>query len=171
MDRREFVKIALGGIGILLTGNKLLAATSLTPITKTEEEWKKMLTDEQFNVLRKEGTERPFSSPLNKEKREGVFVCAGCGLELFDSSTKYDSGTGWPSFFKAIDGHIETKTDYKILVPRTEYHCARCGGHQGHVFDDGPQPTGLRYCNNGVALKFIPKSSSSTLPDGDREER
>lgn len=158
MNRREFTKIALGGLALITIFSKsLLASTALTKITKTDEEWKKMLTDEQFNVLRQEGTERPFSSTLNKEKGEGIFACAGCDLELFDSVAKYDSGTGWPSFFKAIDGHIETKTDYKAIVPRTEYHCARCGGHQGHVFEDGPQPTGLRYCNNGIALKFIPK--------------
>ena len=107
-------------------------------------------------MLRDEGTERPFTSPLNEEKREGQFACAGCGLALFASSTKFDSGTGWPSFYDAIEGRIETKTDFKLIIPRTEYHCARCGGHQGHVFNDGPKPTGLRYCNNGVALTFIP---------------
>ena len=128
----------------------------------TEEQWKERLSDEQFRVLRKEGTERPFSSPLNDEKRKGVFVCAGCDLPLFKSDTKYDSGTGWPSFFDVIEGAIETKTDYKILYPRTEYHCSRCGGHQGHVFPDGPKPTGQRYCNNGVALKFIPDDSAPT---------
>lgn len=119
-----------------------------------DEEWKKKLTPEQYDVLREEGTERPFSSPLNDEKRKGIFACAACDLELFESDKKYDSKSGWPSFFQAIDGHIETKTDFKLFLPRTEYHCARCGGHQGHVFKDGPQPTGLRYCNNGVALKF-----------------
>ena len=98
----------------------------------------------------------PFTSPLNDEKRDGQFVCAGCNLALFNSDTKYNSGTGWPSFYAAIEGRIKTKTDYKLVLPRTEYHCARCGGHQGHVFKDGPQPTGLRYCNNGVALNFIP---------------
>ena len=107
-------------------------------------------------MLREEGTERPFTSPLNNEKRKGTFVCAGCDLPLFESKTKYDSGTGWPSFYDVIPGRVETKIDHKLIYPRTEYHCARCGGHQGHVFDDGPKPTGLRYCNNGVALKFIP---------------
>ena len=116
-----------------------------------------MLNDEQYDVLRCEGTERPFSSPLNSEKRAGTFVCAGCGLELFTSKTKYDSGTGWPSFYQAIEGHVETKVDNKLGMQRTEYHCTRCGGHQGHVFEDGPKPTGLRYCNNGVALKFVPE--------------
>ena len=125
-------------------------------VKKDEREWQDSLTGDQFDVLRCEGTERPFTSILNNEKRKGTFVCAGCGLELFSSDAKYDSGTGWPSFYKAIPGHVETKTDFKIGVPREEYHCARCGGHQGHVFPDGPNPTGLRYCNNGVALKFIP---------------
>lgn len=118
--------------------------------------WKERLDRDQYAVLRKEGTERPFTSPLNDEKRAGVFACAGCGLDLFSSETKYDSRTGWPSFYDALPNALGTKTDYKIVVPRTEYHCARCGGHQGHVFKDGPQPTGLRYCNNGVALTFKP---------------
>ncbi|MEQ1789442.1 MAG: peptide-methionine (R)-S-oxide reductase MsrB [Rickettsiales bacterium] len=161
MNRRKFAKIVLGGLGGVVLGasfkNNLLASTPLSKNTKTDKEWKEMLTDEQFNVLRKEGTERAFSSPLNDEKREGIFACAGCDLELFDSSMKFDSGTGWPSFFNAIDGSVETKIDFKMIYPRTEYHCARCGGHQGHIFKDGPKPTGLRYCNNGVALKFTPK--------------
>ena len=122
----------------------------------SEEEWKKLLTPEQFAVLRKEGTEPPGSSPLDREHREGTFLCAGCDLPLFTSKMKFDSGTGWPSFFTTIPGHVGKKTDYKILLPRTEYHCVRCGGHQGHLFNDGPQPTGERWCNNGVALKFVP---------------
>jgi len=123
-----------------------------------ESEWKERLTDMEFHVLRKEGTERPFTSPLNDEKREGVFVCRGCEQPLFRSDQKFDSGTGWPSFFDIISPEaIETKTDRKLFLQRTEYHCSRCGGHHGHVFKDGPAPTGLRYCNNGVALKFIPK--------------
>lgn len=125
-------------------------------MSKSDDEWKKELTPEQYEVLREEGTERPFTSPLNEEKRKGTFVCAGCGLELFASSQKFDSGTGWPSFYDVIPGHVETTTDYKMILPRTEYHCARCGGHHGHVFKDGPEPTGLRYCNNGVSLKFVP---------------
>jgi len=107
-------------------------------------------------VLREEGTERSWSSPLNKEYRAGVYRCAGCDLDLFRSQTKFDSGTGWPSFFDAIPGHTETRTDFKLILPRTEYHCARCGGHQGHIFNDGPEPTGQRWCNNGVALRFVP---------------
>ena len=121
----------------------------------SEREWKEQLTDMEFRVLRKEGTERPFSSPLNDNKKSGTYVCAGCALPLFTSDQKFDSGTGWPSFFDVIDGAVGTKVDRKLFVARTEYHCARCGGHQGHVFKDGPRPTGLRYCNNGVALDFI----------------
>ena len=122
----------------------------------TEAEWKKRLPQASYAVLRHEATERPGSSPLNKEKRKGTFVCLGCALPLFKSETKFESGTGWPSFYRAIPGAVATKTDHKIGVPRTEYHCAQCLGHQGHIFEDGPKPTGLRYCNNGVALKFIP---------------
>ncbi|OED35169.1 peptide-methionine (R)-S-oxide reductase [Chromatiales bacterium (ex Bugula neritina AB1)] len=125
-------------------------------IDLTAAEWKERLTPAQYTVLRRAGTERPFSSSLNEEKREGIYACAGCDLPLFESQTKFDSGTGWPSFFDTITDNVGTSIDYKIIVPRTEYHCARCGGHQGHVFKDGPQPTGLRYCNNGVALKFHP---------------
>ncbi|MEO1251549.1 MAG: peptide-methionine (R)-S-oxide reductase MsrB [Pseudomonadota bacterium] len=122
----------------------------------SEEEWKERLTREQFAVLRKDATERAGSSPLDAEYREGIFACAGCGFDLFTSEMKFDSGTGWPSFFDYIPGALGTKADYKLIIPRTEYHCARCGGHQGHVFKDGPAPTGLRYCNNGVALVFKP---------------
>ena len=130
-------------------------STGTFPVNKTDEEWRTLLTDDQYDVLRKHSTERAGTSPLNHEKRHGTFVCAGCGQPLFSSETKYESGTGWPSFYDFIPGNLGTKTDYKILYPRTEYHCARCGGHQGHVFDDGPKPTGKRYCNNGVALKFV----------------
>jgi len=125
-------------------------------IDKSETQWRQLLTPEQFDVLRTEGTERPFSSALNKQYGDGIYACAGCDLPLFESSAKFDSGTGWPSFTTPIEEHIETKRDFKMVLPRTEYHCARCGGHQGHVFDDGPEPTGQRWCNNGVALKFIP---------------
>ena len=122
----------------------------------SNKEWKERLSPEAYAVLRKEATERPFSSDLNDEKRDGVYACAGCGYDLFKSDKKFDSGTGWPSFFDYIPGAIGEKRDFKLIVPRTEYHCARCGGHQGHVFKDGPEPTGLRYCNNGVALTFKP---------------
>ena len=122
----------------------------------TRSEWRDRLTEEEFDVLRSDGTERAWTSPLNDEKRAGTYVCAGCALPLFTSDMKFDSGTGWPSFFAIIEGAVETKRDFKLVLPRTEYHCSRCGGHQGHVFKDGPRPTGLRYCNNGVALDFIP---------------
>jgi peptide-methionine (R)-S-oxide reductase len=125
-------------------------------IDRTNSQWRAVLTPAQYDVLREEGTERPHSSPLNQEKRKGTFVCAGCGQPLFKSDTKYDSRTGWPSFYASIPGAVETKVDRKLLMPRTEYHCARCGGHQGHVFEDGPAPTGQRFCNNGLALRFEP---------------
>lgn len=127
-------------------------------VTHTEEEWKKILTPDQFYVLRKHGTERAGTSPLNKEKRKGTFVCAGCDLPLYSSETKYQSGTGWPSFWKPLDNAIGTSEDRSWFSVRTEVHCRRCGGHLGHVFDDGPKPTGLRYCMNGVAMKFVPAS-------------
>jgi peptide-methionine (R)-S-oxide reductase len=125
---------------------------------KSKEEWKKLLGNQEYNVLFEEGTEAAGTSPLNLEKREGTFLCAACNLPLFESSKKFESGTGWPSFFDVIPGHIGTKQDHKLVYARTEYHCIRCGGHQGHVFEDGPPPTGLRYCNNGVALRFVPKN-------------
>jgi len=133
----------------------MVMAETIEKINVSDAEWKKRLTPEQYDVLREEGTEHPFTSPLNEEKHQGIFACAGCDLPLFPSKYKFDSGTGWPSFYDTLPGHVETKTDYKMIIPRTEYHCARCGGHQGHVFEDGPKPTGLRYCNNGVALRFV----------------
>ncbi|MBI1216786.1 MAG: peptide-methionine (R)-S-oxide reductase MsrB [Alphaproteobacteria bacterium] len=131
---------------------------TIKEIRMSDEEWKKKLDPKAYDVLRCEGTESPFTSPLNNEHRKGVFKCAGCGLPLFTSSMKFDSGTGWPSFYEVIDGHVQTKQDNKLYMARTEYHCAQCGGHQGHVFNDGPAPTGLRYCNNGVALRFEPET-------------
>ncbi|WP_192034839.1 peptide-methionine (R)-S-oxide reductase MsrB [Halomonas sp. YLGW01] len=120
-----------------------------------EAQWRERLSDAQFHILREAGTEPAYSSPLDKETRQGEFRCAGCDLVLFGSEMKYDSGTGWPSFFTHVEGHLLTQVDYKAIWPRTEYHCARCGGHQGHVFEDGPEPTGLRWCNNGLALTFV----------------
>jgi peptide-methionine (R)-S-oxide reductase len=131
------------------------------PLKRSAAEWKQSLTAQQYDVLRREGTERAFTSPLNDEKRPGVFVCAGCSLPLFTSAMKFDSGTGWPSFFTTIPGAFATKKDFKLIWPRTEYHCVRCEGHHGHVFDDGPPPTGERWCNNGVALRFIPKAEKA----------
>lgn len=164
MDRRTFIKLAASGIGALAVtgpGNLAGAATvaRIERLNKPDAEWKKLLTPQQYAVLREEATERPFTSALNDEHRKGMFVCAACGLELFPSKFKFDSGTGWPSFFDVLPGSVERKTDYLLVVARTEYHCARCGGHHGHVFNDGPQPTGLRYCNNGVALRFVPEGA------------
>jgi peptide-methionine (R)-S-oxide reductase len=161
MSRRELLRSTLGAIGLALAGKAARAATgdaagaSVPKLEWSHAEWKKLLTPEQYDVLFEEATERPRSSPLDKEKRIGTYICAACFLPLFASSAKFDSGTGWPSFFQPIEGHIATRRDFKLILPRTEYHCARCGGHQGHVFDDGPPPTGLRYCNNGVALQFV----------------
>ena len=127
------------------------------PVQKSDEEWQSKLTPEQYRVLRQHGTERAGTSPLNHEKRQGVFKCAGCGEPLFDSQTKYESGSGWPSFYKPVPNAVATTTDTSHLMTRTEVHCAKCGGHLGHVFPDGPKPTGERYCMNGVALEFEPK--------------
>jgi peptide-methionine (R)-S-oxide reductase len=146
---------------LLLADGADIAASATPPLKRANTEWKKTLSPAAYDVLREEGTERPGSSPLNAEKRPGVFVCAGCSLPLFTSAMKYESGTGWPSFFTAIPGAFGDKKDYKLIMPRTEYHCARCGGHHGHVFDDGPPPTGQRWCNNGVALRFIPKTGKA----------
>src|SRR5215475_1999873 len=128
----------------------------------SDMDWRQRLNANQYMVLRQHGTERPGSSPLNNEKRKGTFVCAGCDLPLFSSETKFESGTGWPSFYQPLPNAVETKTDRSLFMTRTEVHCARCLGHLGHVFDDGPQPTGLRYCMNGVALKFVPQSATSS---------
>ena len=127
---------------------------------KTDAEWRAQLSPEQYEVLRRKATERAFTGEYVDTKDPGVYRCAGCGAELFRSDAKYDSGSGWPSFFTAIPGSLKTSTDYKLLMPRTEYHCSRCGGHHGHVFEDGPQPTGTRFCNNGVSLKFVPKDKT-----------
>lgn len=155
---RALVVALMGSSPLLAWPRRVEAASKATDPrwTFSEAEWKRRLSPEAYRVLRLEGTEPPFSSPLNKEKRLGVYRCSGCRLALFKSETKFESGTGWPSFWQPLSVAVATKVDYKILVPRTEYHCRRCGGHQGHVFKDGPRPTGLRYCNNGVALVFEP---------------
>jgi peptide-methionine (R)-S-oxide reductase len=155
MTRRPFLA-ALSAFGL---GPTLAAAQGPAPkiekLVLPDAAWKKRLPAPAYDVLRHEGTEYPGSSPLNAEHRKGTFYCLGCDLPLFSSDTKFESGTGWPSFYTSLPGALLTKTDVKMIIPRTEYHCARCEGHQGHVFDDGPKPTGKRYCNNGVALKFV----------------
>jgi peptide-methionine (R)-S-oxide reductase len=163
MSRRKLMNLlSLFGIGAS-AASAPPAADAVTPrsdrVQKSEAEWRAQLPAAAYDVLRHEGTERPWSSALNAEHRAGHYACAGCGLALFASTAKFDSGTGWPSFFQPLEGAVETRTDYKLILPRTEYHCARCGGHQGHVFSDGPRPTGQRYCNNGVALRFETQAS------------
>jgi len=161
---RRFLLLAGAGLGALALTRWPQSADAATEgtfeVQKSEDEWRKILSKEQFNVLRKHGTEYPGSSPLNHEKRKGTFACAGCDLPLFSSDTKFESGTGWPSFWKPLDNAIGTTEDRTFMMVRTEVHCRRCGGHLGHVFPDGPPPTGLRYCMNGVSLKFMPAADA-----------
>ena len=164
MKRRSVLHTVIAFLGLSAlsrrgygTEKSAAATADFPPIHKSEADWKALLEPARYQVLFEEATERPFSSPLNNEKHVGTFVCAACFLPLFDSAHKFDSGTGWPSFTQPIAGHMDTKKDYKLVLPRTEYHCARCGGHQGHVFNDGPQPRGERWCNNGLALVFVPQ--------------
>jgi len=160
IDRRVLLSTVTGLAGALslkwLTASPAHAADETFEVTKTDEEWRKQLTPQQYEILRKEGTERPYSSPLNKEKRKGIFACAGCDNALFSSETKFESGTGWPSFWKPLDNGVGERRDTSFGMVRTSIHCRRCGGHLGHVFDDGPKPTGLRYCMDGFAMVFKP---------------
>ncbi|HEX4742221.1 MAG TPA: peptide-methionine (R)-S-oxide reductase MsrB [Caulobacteraceae bacterium] len=158
LNRRLFVASALAAPALARWTPAVAAdASKSSPYrSMTDAEWKRRLPELSYLVLRHEGTERPYTSPLLDDHRNGTFACLGCGLPLFHSAWKYDSHTGWPSFWTGIPGALEKKADFQLIDERTEYHCARCLGHQGHVFDDGPRPTGLRYCNNGAALKFVP---------------
>ncbi len=161
MNRRRFFATLVGGVAVGVAASARLLAEGVTKLTKPLAEWRKLLSPAAYDVLFEEATERPRSSPLNDEKRPGTFICAACYLPLFDASTKYESGTGWPSFYAPIEDRLETKRDWKLVLPRTEYHCARCEGHQGHLFGDGPAPTGQRWCNNGIALMFVPEGGSA----------
>jgi peptide-methionine (R)-S-oxide reductase len=167
MERRNLLRQMMAWLGALVTAPVAAVAGSMQQsaqsgqkivrLDKPKAEWRKLLTREQYAVLFEEDTEQAFSSPLNNEKRPGTYVCAACYLSLFSSKAKFDSGTGWPSFSEPIGGHLATKRDFKLILPRTEYHCIRCSGHQGHLFDDGPPPTRQRWCNNGLALRFVPE--------------
>jgi len=159
MQRRTFLQYSAAAVTMLLFPIVAKGAALMQKLNKSKAEWRTLLPRERYEILFEEATERAGTSVLNQEKRDGTFVCAACYLPLFSSAQKYESGTGWPSFWQPLPDAVTTKTDFKLIWPRTEYHCARCGGHQGHRFDDGPKPTGLRYCNNGLALEFIPEGT------------
>ncbi len=166
MHRREFLGIA--GLSLVVPATMwgqtmTTSKETIAKLEKSKDEWRELLEKDRYRILFEEGTERSFTSSLNQEKRAGTFICAACYLPLFDASTKFESGTGWPSFYQAIEGHAATKRDFKMILPRTEYHCIRCGAHQGHIFNDGPKPTGQRWCNNGLALLFVPQAEE--LPE------
>jgi peptide-methionine (R)-S-oxide reductase len=160
LNRRTILAMTAAAGGLMFGLRANTPAEAAFEVEKTDEEWRKALSPEQYAVLRKHGTERPFTSPLNKEHRAGQFACAGCDLPVYASETKFDSGTGWPSFWQPLPDAVGTSVDKSLFTTRTEVHCRRCGGHLGHVFDDGPKPTGLRYCMNGVALTFKPGATS-----------
>ena len=169
MKRRLFLTAAVGSAVAIFANRNTAAVTDDTETgselvaLKSKAQWKELLSAQQYEVLFNEATERPWTSALNQEKRDGTYICAACNQPLFLSEAKFESGTGWPSFYQSIEANTRTKTDFKLLFPRTEYHCGRCGGHQGHVFNDGPEPTGQRWCNNGIALQFVPATES--LPE------
>ena len=157
LSKRQILSFLSAGAAAFVLGcGRGATAKARFAVSYSDAEWKKRLSPAAYRILRQEDTERPYSSALNNEKRKGIYVCAGCNKRLFSSATKFESGTGWPSFYTPLAGGVGTKTDYKIGLPRTEVHCAQCGGHLGHVFDDGPKPTGKRYCMNGAAMAFVP---------------
>ena len=165
MHRREF--LGLAGLSLVapttIWGRTMSTKDTVEKLEKSKTEWRELLEPERYQILFEEKTERAFTSSLLNEKRAGKYICAACYLPLFDAAAKFESGTGWPSFYQEIEGHVGTKRDFKLIYPRTEYHCIRCGGHQGHVFNDGPRPTGQRWCNNGLALLFVPEGEE--LPE------